>query len=99
MLVPLHIPLLAALVVDCGSGTLAMLVFLVTFLFALYSLWSSPGLRYFASWPVWTRRTVTRRDARSSSLLARLVLLVENVVPFCGWQAQDAWHHGRYGSE
>ena len=58
-LAPLHIPLLAALVVDCGSGTLAMLVFLVTFFFALCSLWSSPGLRCLASWPVWIRMTVT----------------------------------------
>ena len=33
-----HAPLVAALVVDSGSGLLAMLVFLVTFLFALSSL-------------------------------------------------------------
>ena len=39
------LPLLfvAALVVDSGSGTLALLVFLVTFLFALCSLWFLAG--------------------------------------------------------
>ena len=47
----------AALVFDSGSG----LFWLVTMHLTLCSLWSSPGVRCFASWPVWTRRTVTRR--------------------------------------
>ena len=48
----LRTPLLATLVVDCGSGTLAVLVFLVTFLFELCSLRLSSGLRCSASWPL-----------------------------------------------
>ena len=42
----------AGLVVDSGSGMLAMLFFLVTFLFALFSLRLSSGLRCSASWAV-----------------------------------------------
>ena len=55
LLVPLQIPCVAALVVDSGSGMLAVLVFPVMFLFALCSLRSSSGLRCSASWPAWTR--------------------------------------------
>ena len=58
-------PLVAALVVDSGSGMLAMLVFLVMLLLVLCFLLSL-GLRCSASWSVCTRRTV----ARSSSIPA-----------------------------
>ena len=44
-LVPLHIPLLAALVVDSGNGILVLLVLLVMLLLALCSLRLSPGLK------------------------------------------------------
>ena len=42
------------------ASLVAVLVLLVMILLALFSLWSSPGLRCSASWPVWTRRTVFR---------------------------------------
>ena len=49
--------LVPALVVDSGSGT--FLVFLVTFLLAQCFLLPSSGSRCSASWPVWTRRTIS----------------------------------------
>ena len=38
----------------------AMLVFLVVMHLVQCSIWSSPGLRCSASWPIWTGRTVSR---------------------------------------
>ena len=72
----LRAPLVAALVVDSGSGTLALLVFLVTFFFALCSLRLSSGLRCSASWPFCTRRTVARLSSILAVACAGLVLLV-----------------------
>ena len=81
---------MAALVVDSGSGMLAMLVFLVTF-FALCFLRSSAGLRCPASWPVWTRRIVVMACTR----LVLLVTMHFALSFFPGSQAQVARHLGR----
>ena len=55
--------------------------------FALCSLWSSTGPRCSASWPVWTRRTVTRRGSER----ARCQLRQRHDSGFPRRQ------HGRYG--
>ena len=50
-------PPVAALVVDNDSGSLAVLVFLVSMYLALCFLLASSGPRCSAFWPVWSRRT------------------------------------------
>ena len=73
------LPLVAALVVDSGSGV--FLIFLMTFFFALCFLRSLTGLRCPASWPVWTRRTV-------AVAFTRLVFMVIMHLALCSpWLA------------
>ena len=101
-LVPLQILRVAALVVDSGSGMLAMLVFRVMLLYALCSLRSSSGLRCSASWPVWTR-TIFREfgaltvDSGSGMSLAGFTgLAPRDVLLSVVALAPDVRHHGRY---
>ena len=69
-------PLVAALVVDSGSGMLAVQVFLVMLLHALCSLRPSACLSFQASWPVCTRRTVARSSSTLAVAYPRVVLLL-----------------------
>ena len=75
-LVPLHVPHVAALVVDSGSGMLAVLVFLVMFLHALCSHRPSACLSFQASWPVCSRKTVVCSSSTLAVACPRLVLLI-----------------------
>ena len=67
-LVPLHIPRVAALVVDSCRGMFALLVFLVMIFHALCS-------SFQASWSVCSRRTVVYASSTLAAACPRLVLL------------------------
>ena len=84
---------LAVLVVDNDSGSLAMLVLLVTMSLALCSLLASPSPGCFASWQVWSRRTAAA--VWQGWYCWVTVYLVLCFLPCL--QARDAWHHGQYG--
>ena len=79
--------------VPCNAG-----FSLVTFLFALCSLWLLSGLRCSASWPVWTRRTVARSSSILAVLCARLALLVFRLA-FCSLWLSAGQRACRFGPE
>ena len=85
-----------ALVVESDSGMLSMLVFLVTYLFALSSFRLSSGLRCPASRPVWTRRTMARSSSILAVACARLVFLVSRLAVCSLWLSAGP-QAGRYG--
>ena len=88
-----HASLVAALVVDNGSGMLQ-----AGFLSSRSVPFLSTGPSSSAHWLV---RTTCTRSLFLAVACARLVFLVHALryVRFGFWQARDARHHGRYGPE
>ena len=95
-----HVPLVAVLVVDIGSG-MCLAGYAGSVLLTLCPLRLSACPSCQASWVLSTRRTFMLwppvvDSGSGMCMLVLLVVVLSRYVPFCCRQAQDGRHHGWY---